>query len=52
MIFVLKDMFRVYMIDFSRSWEDHPYLVEFSNNNSYQASIKMVPFVALYGEKY
>ena len=39
------------MLDFKGSWEDHLYLVEFSYNNSYLASIKMAPFEALYGRK-
>jgi hypothetical protein len=39
------------MIDFKGSWEDHLHLVEFSYNNSYQASIGMAPFEALYGRK-
>ena len=39
------------MLDFKRSWEDHLYLEDFSYNNSYQASIKMAPFKALYGRK-
>ena len=39
------------MLDFKGSWEDHLHLVEFSYNNSYQASIKMAPFEALYGRK-
>nr|GEW41521.1 putative reverse transcriptase domain-containing protein [Tanacetum cinerariifolium] len=32
-------------------WERHIPLVEFSYNNSYHASIKVVPFKALYGRK-
>ena len=40
------------MLDFKGSWEDHLHLVEFSYNNSYQASIEMTPFEALYGRKY
>ena len=39
------------MIDFKGSWEDHLHLAEFSYNNSYQASIKMAPFEALYGRR-
>jgi hypothetical protein len=30
-------------------WDKHLPLVEFSYNNSYQESIKMLPFEALYG---
>jgi len=40
------------MLDFNGSWEDHLHLAEFAYNNSYQASIKMTPFEALYGRKY
>ena len=39
------------MIDFKGSWEDHLHLVELSYNNSYQASITMAPFEALYGRR-
>ena len=48
---ILEDMLRACMLDFKGSWEDHLHLVEFSYNNSYQASIKMAPFEALYGRK-
>ena len=44
-------MLRACVIDFKGSWEDHLHLAEFSYNNSYQASIKMPPFEALYGRK-
>ncbi|GKA70441.1 putative reverse transcriptase domain-containing protein [Tanacetum coccineum] len=37
------------MIDFGKSWDRHIPLVEFSNNNSYHASIKATPFEELYG---
>nr|GEV86120.1 reverse transcriptase domain-containing protein [Tanacetum cinerariifolium] len=47
----LEDMLRAYMIDFGNGWERHLPLVEFSYNNSYHASIKAVPFKALYGRK-
>ena len=39
------------MISSKGSWEDWLSLVEFSYNNSYQESIKMAPFEALYGCK-
>jgi len=39
------------MLDFKGSWEDYLHLAEFAYNNSYQASIKMAPFEALYGRK-
>ena len=44
-------MLRAYALDFGGSWEEHLPLAEFSYNNSYQSSIKMVPFEALYGRK-
>ncbi|KAK8940812.1 hypothetical protein KSP39_PZI010806 [Platanthera zijinensis] len=47
----LKDMLRMCTLDFGKRWEDHLYLVEFAYNNSYQASIQMAPFEALYGRK-
>ncbi|GKD71727.1 putative reverse transcriptase domain-containing protein [Tanacetum coccineum] len=47
----LEDMLRAYVINFGSSWDQHLPLVEFSYNNSYHASIKAVPFEALYGRK-
>ncbi|GJX46103.1 putative reverse transcriptase domain-containing protein [Tanacetum coccineum] len=44
-------MLRACVIDFGKGWERHLPLVEFSYNNSYHASIKAVPFEALYGQK-
>ena len=44
-------MLRACVIDFRGSWDDYLYLVEFSYNNSYQASIQMDPFEALYGRR-
>ena len=46
---VLEDLLRACVLDFGGFWEDHLHLVEFSYNNSYQTSIGMVPFEALYG---
>nr|GEV95170.1 reverse transcriptase domain-containing protein [Tanacetum cinerariifolium] len=51
MIQTLKDMLRACVIDFGNSWDRHVPLVEFSYNNNYYASIKVVPFEALYGRK-
>ena len=45
----LEDMLRACVMDFRGNWEDHLPLVEFAYNNSYQASIQMAPFEALYG---
>ena len=46
---ILEDMLRACVLDFIKLWEDHLHLVEFAYNNSYQASIGMVLFEALYG---
>ena len=46
---ILEDMLRACILDFGGSWEDYLHLVEFSYNNSYQASIGMAPYEALYG---
>ncbi|KAK1629506.1 hypothetical protein QYE76_003821 [Lolium multiflorum] len=48
---ILEDMLRACALDFGGSWEEHLPLAEFSYNNSYQSSIKMAPFEALYGRK-
>ncbi|GKA80171.1 putative reverse transcriptase domain-containing protein [Tanacetum coccineum] len=47
----LEDMLRACVIEFGKGWVNHLYLVEFSYNNSYHASIKAAPFKALYGQK-
>nr|GFA72773.1 reverse transcriptase domain-containing protein [Tanacetum cinerariifolium] len=47
----LKDMLLACAIDFRKGWVNHFTLVKFSYNNSYHASIKAVPFEALYGRK-
>ncbi|GJV70976.1 putative reverse transcriptase domain-containing protein, partial [Tanacetum coccineum] len=47
----LEDMLRACVIDFGKGWDRHLLLVEFSYNNSYHTSIKVVPFEAMYGQK-
>ena len=47
----LEDMLRACMIEFKGSWDTHLSLMEFTYNNSYQSSIGMAPFEALYGRK-
>ena len=49
LIQVLEDMLRASVLEFGGSWEDYLPLCEFAYNNSYQASIQMAPFEALYG---
>jgi hypothetical protein len=44
-------MLRACALNFGGSWEEHLPLAEFSYNNSYQSSIKMAPYEALYGRK-
>ena len=39
------------MIDYEGNWDRHIPLVEFVYNNSYQSSIGMAPYKALYGRK-
>ena len=46
---VLEDMLRACVLDHKGSWEEHLPLAEFAYNNSYQASIQMAPYEALYG---
>ena len=46
---ILEDMLRASILDFGGSWEDHIPLIEFAYNNSYQSSIEMAPYEALYG---
>lgn len=45
---VLEDLLRACMIYIGGSWVDHLYLVELAYNNSYQSTIGMTPFEALY----
>ena len=46
---MLEDMLRACFLDHKGSWEEHLPLVKFVYNNSYQASIQMAPYEALYG---
>ena len=46
---MLEDMLRTCVLDHKGSWEEHLPVVEFAYNNSYQASIQMEPYEALYG---
>ncbi|KAK5775668.1 hypothetical protein PVK06_043586 [Gossypium arboreum] len=44
-------MLRCCILEFSGSWERYLPLIEFAYNNSFQSSIKMAPYEALYGRK-
>ena len=46
---MLEDTLRACVLDHKGSWEEQFPLVEFAYNNSYQASIQMAPYEALYG---
>ena len=39
------------MLDFPGSWDRYIPLMEYAYNNSYQSSIGMAPYEALYGRK-
>ena len=45
---ILEDMLRAFALDYGSSWDDNLPYTEFSYNNSYQTSLKMAPFEALY----
>ena len=49
---ILEDMLRSCVINYEGSWDRHIPLVEFVYNNSFQSSIGMAPYEALYGRKY
>ena len=48
---VLEDMLRSCVIDYKGSWDRHIPLIEFVYNNSFQSSIRVMPYDALYGRK-
>jgi hypothetical protein len=48
---ILEDMLRANILHFDKSWDKCLSLAEFSYNNSYQASLKMASFDALYGRR-
>ena len=51
LIQVLEDMLRDYVIEFPGSWDRYIPLMKFAYNNSYQATIGMTPYEALYGRR-
>jgi hypothetical protein len=48
---ILEDMLRACALEFPQKWDECLPEAEFSYNNSYQESIKMAPFEALYGRR-
>ena len=46
---VFEDMLQACVQYLKGGWEEYLPAVEFSYNNSYQASIRMAPYEALYG---
>jgi hypothetical protein len=48
---ILEDMLRACVLVYENKWATCLPFMEFSYNNSYQASIKMSPFEALYGRR-
>jgi hypothetical protein len=48
---ILEDMLRAYALKYGKSWDKSLPYTEFSYNNSYQASIEMAPYEALYGRQ-
>jgi hypothetical protein len=44
-------MLRACVIDCGKNWDKYLSLAEFDYNNSYQSSLKMAPFEALYGRR-
>jgi hypothetical protein len=48
---ILEDMLRACVLAYSGKWDECLPFAEFSYNNSYQESIKMAPFEALYGQR-
>ena len=45
---ILEDMLRACVLTYSQKWDECLPLAEFAYNNSYQESIRMAPFEALY----
>jgi hypothetical protein len=48
---ILEDMLKACALKYGKSWDKSLPYVDFSYNNSYQASIEMAPFEALYGRQ-
>ncbi|KAK8949163.1 hypothetical protein KSP39_PZI006059 [Platanthera zijinensis] len=48
---IVEDMIRRYILDHGGAWDERLRLMEFAYNNSYQESLQMAPFEALYGRR-
>jgi transposase InsO family protein len=48
---IFEDMLRAYAVDYGKNWDKCLSLAELSYNNSYQSSLKMASFEALYGRR-
>jgi hypothetical protein len=48
---IMEDILRACVLTYGKDWEQSLPYAEFSYNNSYQASLGMSPFEALYGRK-
>ncbi|WVZ75952.1 hypothetical protein U9M48_023964 [Paspalum notatum var. saurae] len=48
---ILEDMLRARALTYSTKWDECLPLAEFAYNNSYQKSLEMAPFEALYGRR-
>ncbi|WVZ76299.1 hypothetical protein U9M48_024286, partial [Paspalum notatum var. saurae] len=48
---ILEDMLRACTLTYSTKWDECLSLAEFAYNNSYQKSLEMAPFEALYGRR-
>jgi hypothetical protein len=48
---ILEDMLRACVLHYGKDWDKCLSLAEFSYNNSYQSSLQMAPFEALYGRR-
>src|SRR5437762_13749563 len=48
---IQEDLLRASVLTYRKDWEKSLPFAEFSYNNSYQASLQVSPFEALYGKK-
>jgi hypothetical protein len=48
---ILEDMLRAFVMEYPGSWDKNLSWAKFLYNNSYQESLKMAPFEALYGRQ-